>query len=53
MIFRHFSRNEPLFPAIIIDMPKHGSFFEKLQVLAKSMSVRAFSRNGPLFAFFS
>ena len=33
-------------------MPKHGSFFEKLQVLAKSMSVRAFSRNGPLFAFF-
>ena len=30
--------------------PKHGSFLEKGQVLAKSMIFRAFSRNELLFA---
>ena len=30
--------------------PKHGSFLEKLLVLAKSMIFRAFSRNDSLFA---
>ena len=34
-------------------MPKHGSLLEKLQVLAKSMIFRPFSRNEPLFATFS
>ena len=32
------------FPEKFIEMPKHGSLFEKLQVLAKSMIFRAFSR---------
>ena len=34
-------------------MPRHGSLLEKLQVLAKSMLFRAFSRNEALFATFS
>ena len=32
--------------------PKHGGFFEKLQVLAKSTIFRAFPRNDALFATF-
>ena len=42
-----------LFAEKFTKTPKHGSFFEKLQVLAKSMIFRAFSRNEPLFATFS
>ena len=38
-----------LFAEKCIQTSKHGSFLEKLQVLTKSMSFRAFSRNGPLF----
>ena len=42
-----------LFAEKFTKTPKHGSFLEKLQVLAKSMIFRAFSRNEPLFATFS
>ena len=33
-------------------MQKHGTSFEKLQVLAKSMTFLAFSRNEAIFATF-
>ena len=39
-----------LFAAMFIQMPKHGSLFERLQVLAKSMIFRAFSQNEARFA---
>ena len=42
-----------LFAEKFTKTPRHGSFLEKLQVLAKSMIFRAFSRNEPLFATFS
>ena len=35
-----------------VKTPKHGGFFEKLQVLAKSTIFRVFSRNEALFATF-
>ena len=35
-----------------IEMPTHGSLFEKLPVFAKSMVFRVFSRNEELFATF-
>ena len=39
-----------LFAAMFIEMPKHCSLFDRLQVLAKSMIFRPFSRNEALFA---
>ena len=39
-----------LFAAMFIEMPKHGSLFERLQVFPKSMIFPAFSRNEALFA---
>ena len=39
-----------LFAEKLTKTPKHGSLFEKLLVLAKSMIFRAFSRNDSLFA---
>ena len=39
-----------LFAVLFIEMPKHGSLFERLQVLAKSTNFRAFSRNEAPFA---
>ena len=42
-----------LFAEKFIETSKHGSLFEKLQVLTKSMIFRAFSRNQPLFPTFS
>ena len=45
---RAFSRNDAVFQLFAekcIETSKHGSFLEKLQVLTKSMSFRAFSRN--------
>ena len=44
---RHFLQ---LFAEKFVKTPKHGSFLEKLQLLAKSMSFRVFSRNEALFA---
>ena len=41
-----------LFAEKLTKTPKHGSLFEKLLVLAKSMIFRSFSRNEPLFATF-
>ena len=45
--FLHFFAEE------FMKIPKHGSLLKKLQVLAKSMVFRAFSRNEALFATFS
>ena len=42
-----------LFAEKLTKTPKHGSFVEELQVLAKSMIFRAFSRNEPFSATFS
>ena len=39
-----------LFAEKLTKTPKHGSLFEKLLVLAKSMIFRSFSRNDSLFA---
>ena len=44
------SRFLQVFAAMFIEMAKHCSLFERLQVLAKSMSFRAFSRNEALSA---
>ena len=41
-----------LFAEKLTKTPKHGCFLEKLQVLAKWMIFRSFSRNEPLFATF-
>ena len=38
-----------LFASTFIEMPKHGSLFERLEVLAKSMIFRVFSGNEALF----
>ena len=46
---RHFLR---VFAEKFVKTPKHGSFFEKLEALAKSMLVRVFSLNERLFPFF-
>ena len=56
MIFRAFSRNETflyLLAEKFMKMSRHGSLLEKLQVFAKSMVFRAFSRNDALSATFS
>ena len=53
MIFRAFSRNEPLLQLFAEKLTKtlqHGSLLEKSLVLAKSLIFRAFSRDEPLFA---
>ena len=47
MLRQYFSQ---LFAEKLTKTPKHGSLFEKLLVLAKSMIFRAFSRNDSLFA---
>ena len=52
MLFHETGHFLHFFPEKFIEMPKHGSLFEKLQVLAKSMIFRAFSRNEALFATF-
>ena len=55
MIFRAFSEMRhflQLFPEKLIEMQRHGSLFEKLQSLPRSMISRAFSRNEALFATF-
>ena len=52
MLFHETGHFLHFFPEKFIEMPKHGNLFEKLQVLAKSMIFRAFSRNEALFATF-
>ena len=52
MLFHETGHFFNFFPEKFIEMPKHGSLFEKLQVLAKSMIFRAFSRNGTFGNFF-
>ena len=52
MLFHETGHFLHFFPEKFIEMPKHGSLFEKLQVLAKSMIFRAFSRNEALLATF-
>ena len=42
-----------LFAEKFVKTPKHGSFFEKLKGLAKSMSFRVFSPNEAVFATFA
>ena len=42
-----------LFGENLTETREHGSFLEKLQVLAKSLIFRRFSRNEPLFETFS
>ena len=41
-----------LFAENLTETREHGSFLEKLQVLAKSLIFRRFSRNEPLFETF-
>ena len=53
VIFHEMSHFLQLFAEKLTKMPKHGSFIEELQVLAKSMIFRAFSRNDPFSATFS
>ena len=52
MLFHEMMYFLRLFPENFVKTPKHGSFFEKLQVLAKLMIPRVFSRNEVLFATF-
>ena len=42
MLFHETGHFLHFFPEKFIEMPKHGSLFEKLQVLAKSMIFRVF-----------
>ena len=46
---RHFLR---LLGEKFVETPKHGGFFEKLEVLVKSTIFRVFSRNQAFFATF-
>ena len=50
--FLEMSHFLQLFSEKLTKTPKHGCFLEKLQVLAKWMIFRSFSRNEPLFATF-
>ena len=52
MLFHEMRKFLQLFAEKCIETSKHGSFLEKLQVLTKSMSFRAPSRNEPLFPTF-
>ena len=53
MHFLEMSHFLQLFAEKLSKTRKNGSFLEELQVLAKSMIFRAFSRNEPFFATFS
>ena len=53
IVFHEMSHFLQLFAEKLTKTPKHGSFLEELQVLAKSMIFRAFSRNEPFFQLFS
>ena len=53
MLFHEMNYFFQPFPQKFIEMQKHGSLFEKLQVLTKSMIFRAFLRNELLFPTFS
>ena len=52
MLFHETGQFLHFFPEKFIEMPKHGSLFEKLQVLAQSMICRVFSENEALSATF-
>ena len=52
MFFHEMKQFLQLFAEKFVKTPKHGSFLEKLQVLAKSMIFRVFPRNEALFATF-
>ena len=52
VIFHEMSHFFHLFAEKLTKTRKHGSLLEKLQLLAKSMMFRSFSRNEPLFATF-
>ena len=52
LLFHEMSHFLQLFAEKLTKTPKHGSFLEELQVLAKSMIFRAFSRNEPFSATF-
>ena len=52
MVFNEMRHFLQLFPENLIKTQKHASLFEKLHVLAKSMSFRGFSRNEALFQTF-